>query len=323
MTKTIKNIGVFTSGGDAPGMNASLYAIIKAASLKNITITGIWQGYDGMVDASFTHLHPKNLAPHVHQGGTIIKTSRSPRFLTLKGRIKAAKNLKKAKIDALIAIGGDGTFKGLMALKEICDIPTIGIPGTIDNDMMGTDYTLGFDSAVNTAINAIDNIRDTAESHNRIFLVEVMGRDSGYIAINSGLCTAADGILIPESKKDQVLLLNKLQHFKNRESLIIVVAEGDETGAIVMAEKIKAINKKVDVRITILGHIQRGGNPTAFDRLLGIRLGVAALDEVLKGTTNVMAGLLNNKITFTPFEKVVKQHKVQTELKELVELFSR
>ncbi|EIA07147.1 ATP-dependent 6-phosphofructokinase [Flavobacterium frigoris] len=321
-TNRIKHVGVFTSGGDSPGMNAALYAIAKAAEKNGIKLTGIKKGYEGLIDGDFTTLKSYDLQKLVHTGGTVLKTARSKRFMELEGRKKALQTLHTNHIDALIAIGGDGTFKGLLAFSEICDIPFIGIPGTIDNDISGTDYTLGFDSAVNTAIENIDKIRDTAESHNRIFIVEVMGKDSGYIAIHSGLTTGADAILIPESGKDFIYLLDKVKNYDSEDAFLVVVSEGDEIGAELLATKIKEINANVDLRITRLGHVQRGGNPSALDRMLGVRLGVAAIDVLLLGKKNVMAGVLNNQLHFTVFEEVVKQHQVNDELQELLELIT-
>lgn len=322
-TNLIKHIGVFTSGGDSPGMNAALYAIAKASEANGIKLSGIRKGYEGLIDGDLMPLKSNELKKIAQKGGTILKTARSKRFIELEGRKKALKTLKTNNIDALIAIGGDGTFKGLLAFSEICDIPFIGIPGTIDNDLAGTDYTLGFDSAVNTAIENIDKIRDTAESHNRIFIIEVMGRDSGYIAIHSGLMSGADAILIPESGKDFIHLLNKVKGYHSEEAFLVVVSEGDEIGAELVASKIKEINVDVDLRITRLGHVQRGGNPSALDRMLGIRLGVAAIEQLVNGNKNKMVGVLNNQMHLTPFEEVVKQHQVNVELQELLELFGK
>jgi 6-phosphofructokinase 1 len=320
-THKIKHIGVFTSGGDSPGMNAALYAIAKAAEANGIKVTGIRKGYEGLIDGDFTTLKSHELQKLSHTGGTVLKTARSKRFMDLDGRKKALQTLKAKHIDALIAIGGDGTFKGLLAFSEICEIPFIGIPGTIDNDIAGTDYTLGFDSAVNTAIENIDKIRDTAESHNRVFIVEVMGRDSGYIGIHAGLVVGADAILIPESGKDFIYLLDKVRSYDSEDAFLVVVSEGDEIGAELVSSKIKEVNPNVDLRITKLGHVQRGGNPSALDRMLGIRLGVAAVEALLEGERNVMAGVLYNQLHFTPFDEVVKQHKVDEELQQLLELF--
>lgn len=320
-TNKIKHIGVFTSGGDSPGMNSALYAIAKTAEATGIKVSGFRKGYEGLIDGDLVQFKSHELQKLTQKGGTILKTARSKRFLELEGRKKALQTLNANKIDALIAIGGDGTFNGLLAFSEICDIPFIGIPGTIDNDISGTDYTLGFDSAVNTAIENIDKIKDTAESHNRVFIVEVMGRDSGYIGIHSGLTVGADAILIPESGKDFINLLNKVKNYNSEDAFLIVVSEGDEIGAELVSSKIKEVNPNVDLRITKLGHIQRGGNPSALDRMLGIRLGVEAVKSLLQSKNNVMVGILNNQLHLTPFSEVVKQHQVNKELHELLELF--
>ncbi|MBK5244938.1 MAG: 6-phosphofructokinase [Eubacteriaceae bacterium] len=301
MEQSIKHIGVFTSGGDSPGMNTALYAIAKTAEVGDIKVSGFRKGYEGLIDGDLVQLKSRELQKITQKGGTILKTARSKRFLELEGRKKALHTLKTNNIDALIAIGGDGTFKGLLAFLEICDIPFIGIPGTIDNDIFGSDYTLGFDSAVNTAIENIDKIKDTAESHNRVFVVEVMGRDSGYIAIYSGLMVGADAILIPESSKDFINLLDKVKNYDSEDAFLVVVSEGDEIEAELVSSKIKEINPNVDLRVTRLGHIQRGGNPSALDRMLGIRLGVAAVKTLLQCKKNVMARILNNQLHLTPF----------------------
>ena len=310
----IKHIGVFTSGGDSPGMNAALYGTVKVAEQHGIRVSGILKGYEGMIDGHFIPLESQQLQKTVHRGGTVLKTARSERFMAVDGRQLAFKSLQDNDIDAVVAIGGDGTFKGLIAFSEICKIPFIGIPGTIDNDLAGTDFTLGFDSAVNTAIESIDKIKDTAESHNRVFIVEVMGRDSGYIAIHSGLGVGADAILIPESGEDFLQLLKKVKDYKSEDGFIVVVSEGDELGAELVASKIKELNPEVDLRITKLGHVQRGGNPSAFDRMLGIRLGAASVNALMNGERNVMAGILDNQLKFTPFDSVVKQHQLNEEL---------
>ena len=322
-TNKIKHIGVFTSGGDSPGMNAALYAIAKSAEAKGIKVSGFRKGYEGLIDGDLVPLKSHELKKITQKGGTILKTARSKRFLELEGRKKAFQSLKANNIDALVAIGGDGTFKGLLAFSEICDISFIGIPGTIDNDISGTDYTLGFDSAVNTAIENIDKIKDTAESHNRVFIVEVMGRDSGYIAIHSGLMVGADAILIPESGKDFIYLLDKVKNYDSEDPFLVVVSEGDELGAELISSKIKEVNSNVDLRITKLGHVQRGGNPSALDRMLGIRLGVASVNALSQGKKNAMVGVLNNQLHLTPFKEVVKQHQVNTELYEPLELFGK
>lgn len=317
----IRHIGVFTSGGDAPGMNAALYGIAKTTSLNNIKLTGICKGFDGMIDNEFVELNENELQLAISKGGTVIQTGRSNRFLTLEGREQAKKNLLHRQLDAVIAIGGDGTFKGLLEFSDICTLPFIGIPGTIDNDLRGSDYTLGFDSAINTAIENIDKIRDTAISFNRAFLIEVMGRDSGYIAIHSGLASGADGILIPESKKDFYKLIEQVKDYHNDRPLLIVVSEADEFKLDLIMAKLKKVNPSMKIRTTTLGHIQRGGNPSASDRILGLRLGSAAVEAIVNGEKNKMVGIVDNHIKLTSFKQVIKEHKVIQELQEIFELF--
>lgn len=321
MDTNIKKIAVFTSGGDSPGMNAVIAAIVKEGMAHNIQVAGILNGYDGMIDGAFINLNEDIVKNIVHKGGTILKSARCQRFLHPKYRKQAMQQLTANNIDAMIAVGGDGTFSGLLAFSEICGLPCIGIPGTIDNDLYGTDYTLGFDTAVNNAVECIDKIRDTAASHERIFIVEVMGRDAGYIALSTGLSVGADGILIPETYADMDWLMKKIICRHRKEAMIIVVAEGDEVGANMLAEKIKESDVQYDIRVTVLGHIQRGGHPSAMDRMLGIRLGVFAVKALLQGEKNKMAGIINNRLQLTPFEKVVKQHEVDKEMMELMELF--
>lgn len=323
MNRNIKKIAVFTSGGDSPGMNAAIAAIVKESMANTIEVAGIMNGYDGMIDGGFINLNEGVVKNIVHKGGTILKSARCQRFLQPEYRKQALKQLQANNIDALIAVGGDGTFRGLLAFSEICSLPCIGIPGTIDNDLYGTDYTLGFDTAVNNAVECIDKIRDTAASHERIFIVEVMGRDAGYIAISTGLSAGADGILIPETSADMDWLMKKIISRHRKEAMIIVVAEGDEAGANMLAEKIKKMDAQYDIRITVLGHIQRGGHPSAMDRMLGIRLGVFAVKALLQGEKNKMAGIISNRLQLTPFEKVVKQHEVDKEMMELMELFDK
>jgi 6-phosphofructokinase 1 len=321
METNIKKIAVFTSGGDSPGMNAAIAAIAKESMAHNIQVEGIMNGYDGMIDGTFINLNAGIVKDIVHKGGTILKSARCQRFLQPEYRKQAMKQLAANNIDAIVAVGGDGTFRGLLAFSEICSLPCIGIPGTIDNDLYGTDYTLGFDTAVNNAVECIDKIRDTAASHERIFIVEVMGRDAGYIALSTGLSVGAEGILIPETSADMDWLMKKIICRHRKEAMIIVVAEGDEVGANMLAEKIQKSDKQYDIRVTVLGHIQRGGHPSAMDRMLGIRLGVFAVKALLRGEKNKMAGIINNRLQLTPFEKVVKQHEVDKEMMDLVELF--
>ncbi|ABG41107.1 6-phosphofructokinase [Paraglaciecola sp. T6c] len=323
MTKDIKHIGLFTSGGDAPGMNAALYAVVKAASANGIKVSGIRKGFEGLIDNDFVELKTKQLQKTMHLGGTVLKTARSERFRTAEGREVALQNIHDNKIDGLIAIGGDGTFRGISLLSQISDIPCIGIPGTIDNDTVGTDFTLGFDSAVNTAMNCIDNIRDTAESHNRMFVIEVMGRDSGYIGVFSGLTSGADSILIPESPQDMTYLLDKIQGYESEDAFIVVLSEGNELSIDRVSQQIRQVNDSIDLRVCKLGHIQRGGNPTAADRMLGIRLGVVAVNALIQGESNQMAGICNNQPVLTPFSEIAKQHTIDSEQQRLVDLFCR
>ena len=322
MTK-IQHIGIFTSGGDAPGMNAALFAVVKTAETLGIKVSGIRRGFEGLIDDDLIPLQSHQLQKQMHLGGTILKTARSERFRSKLGQEKSVQTIKKNKLDALIAIGGDGTFRGMLSLSSISNIPFIGIPGTIDNDIAGTDYTLGFDSAVNTAIKCIDNIRDTAESHNRVFLVEVMGRDSGYISIYSGLSCGADSILIPESAQDFTYLLEKIKNYSSEDAFIVIVAEGDEVSVEEVSSKIRTVNTDIDLRIAKLGHIQRGGNPSAQDRMLGIRLGVLATKALSQGESNKMAGIRNNRPTLSAFESRVKEHIIDAELQALLTLFCK
>jgi len=321
MVNKLKHIGIFTSGGDAPGMNAALFAVAKTAESYGIKLSGIRRGFEGLIDNDLIPLNSRQLQRIMHLGGTLLKTARSDRFMTALGQQKAVRTVQKNNLDALIAIGGDGTFRGMLSLANIGNTPFIGIPGTIDNDITGTDYTLGFDSAVNTAIKCIDNIRDTAESHNRVFLVEVMGRDSGYIGIYSGLSCGADSILIPESDEDIAYLLNKIKNYDSEDAFIVVVAEGDALRVEEVMSQIRNVNPHIELRVAKLGHIQRGGNPSAQDRMLGIRLGVLATTALIEGESGKIAGFCNNKPSLSPIEGVVKKHLVDTELKRLLTLF--
>lgn len=323
MNQSIKHIGLFTSGGDSPGMNAALHAITKSAEVKGIKVSGFRKGYEGLIDGDLVPLKSLELHKSTHQGGTILKTAQSKRFLEMEGRKKALQTLKTNNVDAIIAIGGDGTFKGPLVFSEICDIPFIVIPGTIDNDISGTDYTLGFDSALNTAIQNIDKIKDTAESHNHVFIVEVMGRDSGYIAIHSGLMVGTNVILFPESGTDFIHLLDKIKNHDSKDAFLVEVSEGDEIGAELVSSKIIEVNRDVDLQFTKLGHVQRGGNPSALDRTLGIRLGIASVNALSQGKKNAMVEILKNQLHLTPFKEVVKQHQVNKESYELLELFGK
>lgn len=304
----MKKIAVFTSGGDSPGMNACIRAVVRTGIYHGMEVSGILHGYEGMINGEFTRLDRKSVANIIHRGGTILKTARSKRFMEEEGRILAYENLKKEGIEGVVAIGGDGTFTGAGVFSKICPIPFVGCPGTIDNDLVGTDYTIGYDTAINTVTEAVDKIRDTAESHNRLFFVEVMGRDAGLIALRSGIAVGAEDILIPETKTDLDRLINRLKDCrKDKSSKIIIVAEGDEAGgAFSIAEKVKQALPYYDTRVTVLGHIQRGGNPTCMERVNASRMGYAAVEALLKGRKNEMIGIVNNTITYTPFEKAVK-----------------
>ncbi len=307
----IRKIALFTSGGDAPGMNAAIRAIVRTAIYNKLDVSGILRGYEGMINGSFIRMDSRSVSNIIQHGGTILKTARSKDFLTEIGMKKAADHIAKNNIDAVVAIGGDGTFKGAEEFKNYSEIPFIGIPATIDNDLSGTDFTIGYDTAINTVVQAVDKIRDTADSHDRLFFVEVMGRDAGQIAIYSGIASGAESILIPETETLLEKLINTLESGWNRKksSCIIIVAEGDETGgAFEIARKVKERFTQYEARVCILGHIQRGGSPTAMDRVRATRLGIAAVEAVLSGQKHQMLGIVNDKIVFTPFKNAVKQH---------------
>jgi 6-phosphofructokinase 1 len=304
----IQNIAVFTSGGDAPGMNAAIRAVVRSGLYYNLKVFGIYRGFDGLVKGDIFPMEAKSVANIIQRGGTMLKTARSEDFKTVEGREKAYKNLKKFNIDALVAIGGDGTFTGSNVFMKEHDMPIMGMPCTIDNDLLGTDFTIGYDTAINTVIDAVDKIRDTAESHDRVFIVEVMGRDSGLIALRSGIGTGAEAILIPETKIDLSGFLTRLDKTrKNKSSRIIIVAEGDKDGdAFSVADKVKSRFPHYDVRISVLGHIQRGGSPTCMDRVLASRLGVAAVEGLLAGRKGEMVGLEGGVIRYNEFAHAIK-----------------
>jgi len=304
----IKNIGVLTSGGDAPGMNAAIRAVVRAAVYYDLQVTGILRGYEGLVNGDFIEMDRKSVANIIQRGGTILKTARSDSFRTKEGRQQAYEQLKKNNIDALIVIGGDGTFTGADLFTHEFDFPVIGLPGTIDNDLEGTDFTIGYDTAINTVINAVDKIRDTAESHDRLFIVEVMGRDSGLIALRSGIGVGAEAIMIPEANMGIDGLITRLETGrKDKASKIIIVAEGDEIGGgFNVGEALKKKFPTYDIRVSVLGHIQRGGKPSCMDRVLASRLGVVAVEGLLAGQTGVMVGQKNYEIVFTPFNHAIK-----------------
>jgi 6-phosphofructokinase 1 len=308
----MKRIGVFTSGGDSPGMNACIRAVVRTAIYHNVEVYGIKRGYDGMINGSIQVMNSHSVSNIIQKGGTILKSARSMEFMTTEGRKKAYQQLRNFDIEGLVAIGGNGTFTGAKIFLEEFGIPTIGCPGTIDNDLYGTDYTIGYDTAVNTALEAIDKIRDTADSHNRVFFIEVMGRDSGYIAIQSGIGGGAEMIMVPETDTTIDDVINTLEKGKlrNKSSAIIVVAEGDEEGnATEIAAKVKNRLSDLDIKVTTLGHIQRGGAPTSRDRILASRTGVAAVEGLLKGIKNAMSGIINDNIVYTPFEDTITKNK--------------
>ena len=307
----IKKIGLLTSGGDAPGMNAAIRAVVRTALYHNKQIAGIHRGYEGLILGNIKPMNSRSVSNIIHRGGTILKTARCLEFMTEKGMKKAFANVKKNKIDALIVIGGDGTFKGADEFSRRFEIPVMGVPGTIDNDLYGTDYTIGFDTATNTTIEAIDKIRDTAASHNRLFFIEVMGRDSGCIALWSGIAGGSEAILLPEKQTSFNDLITTLQNGarSKKSSSIVIIAEVEKSGgALVIAEKVKKKLKMYDTKVTILGHLQRGGSPTCFDRVLASRLGAHAVEGVLAGETRKMVGLMDNKIKLTDLKMATSNH---------------
>jgi 6-phosphofructokinase 1 len=308
MANKVTKIGVLSSGGDAPGMNAAIRAVVRTGIYHGLEVFGIMRGYQGLIENDIMPMHSRSVANIIQRGGTILKTARSKIFLEPEGRKKAYDNLKALGIDGLVVIGGDGSFRGADAFSREYDIPCIGLPGTIDKDIAGTDFTIGFDTAVNTAVEAIDKIRDTADAHDRLFIIEVMGRDAGYIALHSGIATGAENILIPERKTDINELVNSLLEKEKRKKLVnmVVVAEGDEFGANEIARIITERMPTTETRVCILGHIQRGGSPTCLDRLIASRMGYAAVESLIEGRHNVMVGIKNNSMNFIPLGKAVK-----------------
>ncbi|MGA1978650.1 MAG: 6-phosphofructokinase [Bacteroidales bacterium] len=321
-----KKIGVLTSGGDAPGMNAAIRGVTRTAIYNRIEVVGIRYGYQGLIDSSFQKLESSSVSDIIQRGGTMLKTARCEEFRTPEGRAKAFNNLKEAQIDGVVVIGGDGSFTGARIFNEEYDIPFVGVPGTIDNDIYGTDYTIGYDTALNTVVDAVDKIRDTASALNRMFFVEVMGAEAGFIALYSGLATGAEAILIPELKEEERDLKKMLElvHTRRKSSNIIIVAEGlAEGGAFAIAEKVKNDFSDYDIRVSVLGHLQRGGSPSAIDRVNASRLGNAAVEALLDDQKSVMVGLTNGEITLVPFRKAVKLHKdVNHSLVELARILS-
>ncbi len=312
MSSDIKRIAVFTSGGDAPGMNAATRAVVRTATYHNLHVYGIYRGYDGMINGDLKRLEKRDVANIIHRGGTVLKTARSMEFKTPEGRKKAYDNLAAREIDACVAIGGDGTFTGASVFSKEYDIPFIGLPGTIDNDIYGTDYTIGFDTAVNTAMDAVDKIRDTADSHNRIFFIEVMGRHAGFIGLHTGIGSGAGTILLPETETPIEALIEGLHKSFRRNKLfnLVIVSEGNKNGnAMEIADRVRKEAPGFDVKVAIIGHLQRGGSPTAKDRVLASRLGHSAVEELLKGKGGVALGVVNDQIKETPFEEAINKHK--------------
>lgn len=312
MATNIKKIAVLTSGGDSPGMNAAIRAVVRTCAYHNINCLGIYRGYQGMIEGDFKEMGPRSVNNIINKGGTILKSARSKEFMTSEGRKNAYNHLKAANVDALVVIGGDGSFTGAEIFNKEFNFPVMGIPGTIDNDIFGTSHTLGYDTALNTVVEVIDKIRDTASSHNRLFFVEVMGRDAGHIALNTGIGAGAEEILIPEEDLGLERLLESLKRSKEsgKSSSIVVVSEGDKTGKNVFELKdyVDQNLPEYDVRVSVLGHMQRGGAPSCFDRVLASRLGVKAVEALLEGKSNYMAGILNDKIVLTPLEQAIKGH---------------
>ncbi len=307
----IKTIGVLTSGGDAPGMNAAIRAVTRAGIYNGFNIKGIYRGYDGLINDEIKPFTTENVSGIINRGGTILKTARSKEFETAEGREKAYKNIQAEGIDALVVIGGNGSLTGAMIFAQEYDISCIGLPGTIDNDLYGTDNTIGYDTTLNTIVECVDRIRDTAQSHERIFFVEVMGRDAGFLAQNSAIATGAEAAIIPEDSTD----VDQLQNFmergirKSKKSCIVIVSESPKCGALYYADRVKKEFPGYDVRVSILGHLQRGGSPSARDRILASRTGVGAIEAIMQGQRNVMIGVRNNEVVYVPFSDAIRSDK--------------
>ena len=326
MVKKVTKIGVLTSGGDSPGMNAAIRAVVRTGNYHGMEMFGIMRGYQGLIEDDIVKMETRSVANIIQRGGTILKTARCKEFYEYEGRKKAYNNLKKRGINGLVIIGGDGSFRGAVKFSKEFDIPCIGIAGTIDKDIHGTDFTIGFDTAVNTAVEAIDKIRDTMDAHDRVFIIEVMGRDAGYIALHSGIATGAENILIPERKTDIKDLVHSLQEKERRKKLVnlIVVAEGDEFGG---ANEVQRIIQdelpNSEIRVCILGHIQRGGSPSCLDRLIASRMGYQAVECLREGRFNVFVGILNNKMHYIPLENAVKtKSKISDEWMKIVKILA-
>ena len=324
---SIKNIAVLTSGGDAPGMNAAIRAVVRSCAYYSLGCVGIYRGYEGLIEDDIVDLGPRSVNNIINKGGTILKSARSKEFRTKEGRKKAYENLVQREVDALVVIGGDGSFTGAVTFNEEFGFPVVGIPGTIDNDIFGTTHTLGYDTALNTAVEAIDKIRDTASSHNRLFFVEVMGRDAGFIALNAGVGAGAEEILIPEEDLGLERMLESLERSRRagKSSSIVVVAEGDKSGKNVyeLAKYVEENLPEYDVRVSILGHMQRGGSPSCFDRVLASRLGVKAVELLLDGKTNLMVGLKDNVVISTDIKEAISGgHSINYELLRISDIIT-
>jgi 6-phosphofructokinase 1 len=323
---TLKKIGVLTSGGDAPGMNACIRAVVRTGLHHGLEVFGIRAGYNGLIHDDFINLKSHDVSNIIQRGGTILKTARSKEFMTTEGRNQAFQNLKKHELDGLVVIGGNGTFTGADIFIREFDFPIMGAPGTIDNDLFGTDNTIGYDTALNTVMEAVDKIRDTADSHNRLFFIEVMGRDAGFIALRSGIAGGAEDILIPETVTyiDELVETLEKGFLRNKKSGIIIVAEGDDAGgAFEVAAKVKEKYDHFDTRVTVLGHIQRGGSPSSADRILASALGYAAVNGLIEGRRGEMVGVVNKQIAYTPFEKAIKHNKkIRTDLLDMARILS-
>lgn len=323
---SIQRIGVFTSGGDAPGMNAAIRAVVRACIYYEKEVVGIYNGFEGLITGDFKNLGARSVANIIQLGGTILKSARSEKFKTSEGQQQAYDNIFQDGIDALVAIGGDGTFRGAAEFNKKFKMPIIGIPCTIDNDLYGTDSTIGFDTATNTAVNAIDMIRDTALSHNRLFFIEVMGRDAGFIAIRSGIAGGAAATIIPEEKMSTQQLIQKLRQgaANKKTSSLVVVAEGGKSGsAMEIAEQINKDFPDYETKVTILGHIQRGGRPSSYDRVLASRMGVGAVEGLLNGEKGTMVGIVDNEVVYTPLEDAITiEKKIDTEALRINKILS-
>lgn len=322
----IKCIGILTSGGDAPGMNAAIRAVTRAAIYNGIEVKGILRGYRGLITNEIIPFKTNSVSNIIQQGGTMLKTARSKEFQTPEGRKIAYETIQKEEIDALVVIGGDGSLTGARIFAQEFNLPIVGLPGTIDNDLQGTDLTIGYDTALNTIMQAVDKIRDTASSHERLFFIEVMGRECGFLALNGAIASGAEAAIIPEKSMEQDQLADLISNGfrKSKNSSLVLVTEGDITGgAMAMAERVKKEYPQYDVRVSILGHVQRGGSPTASDRILASRMGAAAIDALLDGQRNVMIGIQNDEIVYVPFSKAIKKNKpLQQDLVDTLKILS-